>query len=175
METNGPKPNRAKEIREKQAFQAKFQLALSLSTKHALNWLPGSDLGAEPTGSDFLQLPVIGPGSTLAELEKLTSTLTIADFLSSEMPVKGPKPDRSRDSTAGSQAMHALMNRARTEQRHKISKKGIESKKPHHGRNQPKLNARSHAAEGDLDSDEDSKARHIKSKSAVKKGKPRPF
>ncbi|GEQ67295.1 hypothetical protein JCM33374_g959 [Metschnikowia sp. JCM 33374] len=127
------KVNRRKEIKEKEAFQLQFQLAISANNNNVLKWLPNSQdtLGsghqsiANEKGS-FLDLPVIPNGAGLSELDKeenSSSTQTIGSFLNAENVPKKQNLNTSRDARTGSKAMSALMNKMRSDTRKNLSEK----------------------------------------------------
>lgn len=116
------KINRRNEIKEKEALQLRFQLALSQNTKSVLNWLPKQNVPADANPklddqASFLNLPIISNGASLANLEK-GDLSTVGEFLNGDT-VKSTGENK-RDAQTGSKAMTALMNKMRTENRKAI-------------------------------------------------------
>lgn len=114
-----PKVNRRKEIKEKEAFQLKFQLALSQNNKAVLNWLPksgGAAAEAAPASDrqEFLDLAIVPAGGGLADIEQ--SEYTVGKFLQTDGAPSKKAPARG-DPRGGSKAMTALMNKMRGESR----------------------------------------------------------
>lgn len=122
------KVNRRNEIKEKEAFQLKFQLALQEKDKVIDGWL---QLGNSPASiketsaedhQSFMDLPIVTNGGGLSELEKESNISTMSDFLGSNTIM--PKvANKTRDSRDSSKAMHALMNKMRTDTRRGIQEK----------------------------------------------------
>lgn len=125
------KVNRRKEIKEKEALQLKFQLALSQNTKNVLNWLPTLQ-SAKNDHNDvltadrqlFLDLPIVASGTGLSDLEKSDQNSTVGDFLGSDGTPKNVKPENRKDIRNGSKAMAALMNRMRSDSRKQVREHG---------------------------------------------------
>lgn len=82
-----------KEIKEKQALQAKFQLAINSTTNHVSSWLKplkttNQDSSSSSTASnnEFFDLPIISGGSGLAlssDLHNKENINTIGDYVKS--------------------------------------------------------------------------------------------
>lgn len=129
------KVNRRKEIKEKEALQLKFQLALSQNTKNVLRWLPAiqnqPDDSLAADHQVFLDLPIVASGTGLSDLEKTDHSNTVGDFLKSEGPPKNVKPENPKDIRNGSKAMAALMNRMRTSSREAAREHGAEKVHKH--------------------------------------------
>lgn len=126
------KVNRRKEIKEKEAFQLRFQLALNESNSTVANWLPSQNASLnteeEVSGADFLNLPILSNGLGLYELEKDDEEQkTISDFVNPEKDPQKLKVQENRQNTAGSKAMAALVNKMRNDSRGRVNNK---EKKP---------------------------------------------
>ncbi|OBA19342.1 hypothetical protein METBIDRAFT_46672 [Metschnikowia bicuspidata var. bicuspidata NRRL YB-4993] len=127
------KVNRRKEIKEKEDFQLKFQLAISANNANVLNWLPQtqeneSREGIPTTNSKdlFLDLPVISGGAGLFELDRdgaNNDSPTIGSFLNSENIPQKLNTGTARDVRTGSKAMSALMNKMRSDSRKNVAEK----------------------------------------------------
>ncbi|KAM9909263.1 hypothetical protein OXX69_005581 [Metschnikowia pulcherrima] len=196
------KVNRRKEIKEKEDFQIKFQLALSTNNNNVLQWLPKAkdelsnrSENLEEDKDSFLDLPVIPNGAGLSALDKEDSkndSHTIGSFLNADNVPKSQPSNTFREARTGSKAMSALMNKMRSDTRNNISNKyqiskdqgsrfprskileDVKKQKP-----ASKQKAAPDASELDSD-DEDSKSRQISGKKIKmphfgKKGKGRPF
>lgn len=114
------KVNRRKEIKEKEAFQLRFQLALNEKNKTILNWLPTQSeySSEEASGAEFLNLPILANGAGLSELENdKEDQKTIGDFVNPEKDPQKLKILETRQNNAGTKAMAALMNKMRNESR----------------------------------------------------------
>ncbi len=82
-----------KEIKEKQALQAKFQLAINSTTNHVSSWLKplkttnqDSSSSSTVSNNDFFDLPIISGGSGLAlssDLHNKEDINTIGDYVKS--------------------------------------------------------------------------------------------
>ncbi|KAJ8146386.1 hypothetical protein OY671_000545 [Metschnikowia pulcherrima] len=196
------KVNRRKEIKEKEDFQIKFQLALSANNNNVLQWLPKAkdelsniSENLEEDKDSFLDLPVIPNGAGLSALDKedfKNDSHTIGSFLNADNVPKSQPSNTSREARTGSKAMSALMNKMRSDTRNNISNKYQISKdqgsrfprsKILEDVKKQKLASKQKAAPdaSELDSDdEDSKSRQISGKRIKmphfgKKGKGRPF
>ena len=173
--------NRRQEIKNKEAFQAKFQLGLANQSVRVLSWLPQPQNNSTPPKNadkaEFLDLPILPGGSSLEGLEQEGSNgafALIGSFISaSETAAPTPLPSRvsGHGSRSESKAMVSLMNRMRSDTRrqiHEREREKIRVKKPEVARK----------PESDSDG-EDSKLAHMRSKSmrppVGKKGKGRPF
>lgn len=128
------KPNRRKEIKEKEELQAQFQLNISKNNNKILSWLnPGLSSTSSKTVDDFLisnnaffDLPIIQNGSGLSSVMDLQA-LKVGDFINSENDLlKLSTPANSSGSLGGtndSKAMAALKNSLRNKQRQKIEQR----------------------------------------------------
>lgn len=168
------KVNRRKEIKEKEAFQLKFQLALSQNNKAVLNWLPkGSSeaVDAAPLSDrqEFLDLAIVPAGGGLADIEQ--TEYTVGKFLAADGADKG-KTAAARDARGGSKAMTALMNKMRGELRArpppKRAARMIDAVK------KKAAPAREAARDAEESDEEESKTAHMARKQ-TKKLKGRPF
>lgn len=120
------KVNRRKEIKEKEAFQLKFQLALNESSSLVAGWLPkdSSRQTNEASDHDFLNLPILSGGKGLFELENdEEEQKTVGDFVNPEKDPQKLKLQESRQNQAGSKAMSALINKLRNDSRGKVANK----------------------------------------------------
>lgn len=170
------KVNRRKEIKEKEAFQLKFQLALSQTNKAVSNWLLPNATKSENIGKQgFLDLPIVPSGAGLYELEKNGENATVGDFLQNGTAI--PKNIKQDPKANSSKAMTALMNKMRTDTRKNLasSSKVFKGKlKILEGMKKPQIKAK----QVDSDSEEESKFnRHGKKGSGLHfdKRKKRPF
>lgn len=86
--------SRVKEIKEKQALQAKFQLAINSTTNHVFSWLKplkttnqdSSSSSSTVSNNDFFDLPIISGGSGLAlssDAHNKEDINTIGDYVKS--------------------------------------------------------------------------------------------
>lgn len=142
------KVNRRQEIKEKEAFQAKFQLALKQQSLRVLSWLTLSEdnqtsssvpqLKHESSASSdrnkFLELPILSNGSGLSELEndeKNGSIATIGSFIqdSSSSQALRPITAGEKKGQPASKAMASLMNRVRGDTRKQIHEREREQGK----------------------------------------------
>lgn len=120
------KPNRRKEIKEKEELQAKFQLAMSQTNTRVLSWLQPLQKAAGETPREgqkaFLDLPIIANGSGLCSLtEGAGVQQLVGDFLATGTASKKDFPNEAPvRKEAGSKAMHALMNKMRNSSKQKI-------------------------------------------------------
>lgn len=119
------KVNRRKEIKEKEAFQLRFQLALNESNNTVANWLPKQNEETEkPSGDDFLNLPILTNGLGLYELEEDDEVQkTISDFVNPEKDPQKVKLHENRQNQAGTKAMTALINKMRNDSRGRVNSK----------------------------------------------------
>lgn len=119
------KVNRRKEIKEKEAFQLRFQLALNESSNKVANWLPSQEEESErPSGEDFLNLPILSTGLGLYELEDDDKAQkTISDFVNPEKDPQKLKIQENRQNQAGTKAMTALINKMRNDSRGRANNK----------------------------------------------------
>lgn len=179
------KVNRRQEIKEKEAFQLRFQLALSEKNKAIAGWLkPQAAEQAQPDSDksdhdSFLNLPIVSSGASLAELEKQDDISTMGDFLNPQS-VPQKLASKTRD-TSGSQAMKALMNRMRNDSRRNVQEKR-KVQKPVKRRLEllselkPKVEKKVAPKEEEEDSEEEAKQRSVKKKPNLFEGKKkRPF
>lgn len=164
------KVNRRKEIKEKEAFQLKFQLALSRNNKAVLNWLPKNEgtSAAEISASDrqeFLNLPIVPAGSSLSHLEK-SEEYTVGSFLQTEGP---PAKRTQHENRTGSKAMTALMNKMRGESRRKEPVKKPQRRMIDEVKKKKKV---IELAEPDSDEEESKSAQITRKQTKVLKGRP---
>lgn len=182
------KVSKRQEIKEKEALQAKFQLALKQQTLTVLSWLPTEESPADSTEealrtadkAKFLDLPILSNGSGLYELERegaRDSVLTIGSFISAEETstrTKLPQANMEKKGRPASKAMASLMNKMRGDTRRQIHEREREKGRLRHSEVKPPTKV-----EPDSD-DEESKLSQIQRKSfkppvGGKKGKARPF
>lgn len=183
------KVNRRKEIKEKEALQLKFQLALSQNSKTVLSWLPAlQNRPNDPLAADhlvFLDLPIVASGTGLSDLETAEQSKTVGDFLQSEGTPKNVKPENTRDIRNGSKAMAALMNRMRSNSRQAAREYGADKVHKHRlkllqeANKSQKTQKRVKQEEADDSDEEQLKQAQIGAKKYgrldVGKGKKRPF
>lgn len=128
------KVSKRQEIKEKEALQARFQLALKQQSAKVLSWLPTETQTNKTDASEksesrlaeraeFLNLPIILQGSGLFELENEENSgkngaSTIGSFISSEETKKIAPPERK--GAPASKAMSSLMNKMRGDTRRQI-------------------------------------------------------
>lgn len=186
------KVNRRQEIKEKEAFQTKFQLALKQQSLRVVSWLSPSE-GNEPpqdssTLSDrskFLELPILSHGSGLSELENddaSDSITTIGSFIqdSSTQPLR-PNTTIDKKQKPASKAMTSLMNRVRGDTRRQIHEREREQGKLRRFNTNAKASSSSKqmtSSRGDESDEEELKLSQILKKiqkPMSKKGKARPF
>lgn len=187
------KVNRRQEIKEKEAFQTKFQLALKQQSLRVLSWLSPSegdeklhDPNAVSDRSKFLELPILSNGSGLSELENdesSASIATIGSFIqdSSSQPLR-PTTASEKKGKPASKAMASLMNRVRGDTRKQIHEREREQGKLRRFENNARANSRNlnnkTLTKGDESDEEELKlAQMLKKvlKPMGKKGKARPF
>ncbi|ABN64904.1 predicted protein [Scheffersomyces stipitis CBS 6054] len=186
------KVNRRKEIKDKEALQARFQLSISQNNAKALSWLKPSTskTGQEhPISTEsFLDLPIIPSGSSLTTLNN-GNVSKIGDFMKNDGSMNAIKQESGpRAAKNASKPMLALMNKVRDYNKEKIRKNGDNnvnnSASNHSLRNQKIRKVEKHPQDEDSD-DESSilKARSVKkgsnmlleNKLGKKKMKGRPF
>lgn len=125
------KPNLRKEIKKKEEFQAKFQLAMLSTNRMVSQWLnpikantdTSKDRQSEDAVSSFHDLPIIANGSGLYSLETKSDNKKIADFLQSNeeglRKLKSENSDKVDRQNGSLKAMNALMNKMRNASRDK--------------------------------------------------------
>lgn len=180
------KPNRRKEIKEKEELQAKFQLAISQTNTRVLSWLqplqkPAGDAPQDGQKS-FLDLPIIANGTGLYSLkEGANEQRLVGDFLANGTGNRPSAPNETPvRKEAGSKAIHALMNKMRNSSKQKIRQNIIDREnsgrpKSHNRGARPGTGVHTDAAAAGRsqlpladEDDEDGAARHANR--AVKKG-----
>jgi len=163
------KPNRRKEIKEKEELQARFQLSMSQNNSKALKWLKPVDstshLSTSSVEANFFELPIIPNGASLSNLTLAKAQKNIGDFVNgTEIKPQLKVPAKSQVS----KPMSALMNKMRDQSRDKVKK------------NKPKQVAKPVVSRDDSDlEDEQVRNRSVKKSTPLlfdgKKKKGRPF
>jgi preprotein translocase subunit SecD len=169
------KLNRRKEIKEKEEFRAKFELAMNMNSYMALKWLNTDkidSLDSQASNDSFFQLPIIANGASLSNLTLTKSSKSIGDFVNGT----DIKPDfKSQSKVKQSKPMTALMNKMRSQNRSKIEKNDIKAKKDKNFIKKPVI--KQPEADSDLDN-ENINSRSVKKGHTLifdKKKKARPF
>ncbi|CAD1809414.1 hypothetical protein FOB58_003265 [Candida parapsilosis] len=192
-------PNRREEIKKKEELQARFRLSIAQNNARALNWLkplsPNTNdttlsITQEPNTTsptqedEFMKLRVIPQGSGLSS----KTTQTVGDFLNAKDISQRKKTNdgntprkTSGGNGSGSFAMHALLNKMRTETRKQISQSHQMGQEQHGKSKKEKKNdtIKSGKADSKLkqefnsdeDDDDDIKALRSRSVSKTNKGK----
>ncbi len=169
-----------KEIKEKQALQAKFQLAINSTTNHVSSWLKplkttnqDSSSSSTVSNNDFFDLPIISGGSGLAlssDLHNKEDINTIGDYVKSgkslsslnkkktqQRPIHQVHKVHKDDSKALSSLRNEMKNSSRLKQRDQLVQPKLQAK--------PQQQQHNHQSNSnDSDSDEE-----IVQKSAPKK------
>ncbi|PVH18484.1 uncharacterized protein CXQ87_001414 [Candidozyma duobushaemuli] len=160
------KVNRRKEIKEKEAFQLRFQLALNESNNTVANWLPKQNEETEkPSGDDFLNLPILTNGSGLYELEEDDEAQkTISDFVNPEKDPQKVKVQENRQNQAGTKAMTALINKMRNDSRGRANNKDGQGPKKKETQKQKQK-----PVKVEVESDSDEEERKISAQRSTKK------
>ena len=186
------KPNRRKEIKEKEQLQARILFALAQNQKNIQSWLPPQKAEQKPdedssaASASFYDLPILPSGVGLSSLEGTSEQKfgKVGDFINADInKVKEHSIARSRQADS-SPAMAALRNKIRDNSRKEVKKKYEEKRRVPLGRKMMMnslTTSREHTIRADPDSDSDEEAMLVKNRSAKKwvqpmqKKKGRPF
>lgn len=176
------KPNRRKEIKQKEELQARFQFSLAQTNKLALNWLkPLQDQSTKDATPDsesessFYDMCIIPQGSGLLALER-KDVSKIGDFINSNDLKKSNLQESEnikKSRTTTSKPMLALMNKMRDGQRSNIKKnyehqRQQQRQKPQYQQIQKSQTVK--PSPNDQDSDSDEEDRELLKSRSVKKG-----
>lgn len=109
----------AKEIKEKQALQARFQLAINSTSNHVSSWLKPS-ISSKPettssnisnTNDDFLNLPIISGGSGLSlttDSHVQEDINTIGEYIKSGKSLSSLNKKRNQQSQRSISQLHKV-------------------------------------------------------------------
>ncbi|XBW36854.1 hypothetical protein QEN19_002433 [Hanseniaspora menglaensis] len=176
--------SRAKEIKEKQALQAKLALAFNAKRQTVLSWLgedknqASEEKNIEIHKTEFFNLPVVAAGSILNfshsfftgsqnTIDNKTEIGTVGQFLKSEKKISSLTKKRNTNNKSGIQdqfkvqkndnkATVAFKNKMRDSNRQQLRKKE---------NNNIESQRTARPIDSDLDSDEDSRNKDIRKKS----------